>query len=81
MLLLLLLLVVLQEEGFAAEIAAMCLEALRQPQQQQHKILEMKAYRLACNKTDSDVAEVIFKTLLQQLAMVAPRSKQVNPKP
>lgn len=59
----------------------MCLEALQQPQQQQHKILEMKSFRLACNKTDGDIADVVLLTMLQQLALNAPRSKQVNRKP
>ncbi|KAL8455875.1 hypothetical protein Emag_000249 [Eimeria magna] len=63
------------EETFEAEISAMCLEALQQPQQQQHKILEMKSFRLACNKTDADVAEVVVMTVLQQLALKAPRCK------
>ncbi|CDJ67314.1 hypothetical protein ENH_00034400, partial [Eimeria necatrix] len=54
----------------------MALEALQQPQQQQHKILEMKAYRLASNKTDGDVAEILFFTLLQQLILEAPRTKE-----
>ncbi|KAL8275601.1 hypothetical protein Esti_000552 [Eimeria stiedai] len=64
-----------EEEPFEAEISAMCLEALQQPQQQQHKILEMKSFRLACNKTDADIAEVVLMTMLQQLALKAPRCK------
>ncbi|OEH74912.1 translation initiation factor eif-2b epsilon possible [Cyclospora cayetanensis] len=65
-----------EDMTFSTEIAAMCMEALEQPQQQQHKILEMKSFRLACNKTDADISELVLLTMLQQLALRATRSKE-----
>lgn len=65
---------------FAEEIAAMTLEALQQPSVAQHKVLEMKSFRLSCNKTDADVSAVVFECMLKQLVFAAPPSKAVRPR-
>ncbi|PFH38452.1 putative eukaryotic initiation factor 2B epsilon subunit [Besnoitia besnoiti] len=57
-----------QDASFSAEITAMCREGLLEPQHMQHKVLEMKSFRLASNRTDLDVAKIILPVFLEAIA-------------
>ncbi|EPR64600.1 putative eukaryotic initiation factor 2B epsilon subunit [Toxoplasma gondii GAB2-2007-GAL-DOM2] len=59
------------DSAFASEIRAMCQEGLSEPQHMQHKVLEMKSFRLASNKTDLEVAQVILPVFLETIAFAA----------
>lgn len=64
------------EEGFASEVRALCEEGLREPHHLHHKILEMKSFRLACNRTDVDVMKVVLPLFLESLCLSQPAEER-----
>lgn len=57
------------DEAFRSEVQALCEEGLEEPHHIHHKILEMKSFRLACNKTDLDVMKIVLPLVLQSICV------------
>eukprot|EP00920_Eleutheroschizon_duboscqi_P026855 GHVT01065862.1.p1 GENE.GHVT01065862.1~~GHVT01065862.1.p1 ORF type:complete len:342 (+),score=125.00 GHVT01065862.1:477-1502(+) len=49
--------------SFCLEIEALCSEGLEKPSDMQHKVLEMKSFRLASNATDGQVAAALVRPI------------------
>ncbi|PHJ24590.1 eukaryotic initiation factor- epsilon [Cystoisospora suis] len=57
------------DEAFRSEVQALCEEGLEEPHHIHHKILEMKSFRLACNKTDLDIMKILVPLVLQSICL------------
>lgn len=57
------------DEAFRSEVQALCEEGLEEPHHIHHKILEMKSFRLACNKTDLDIMKIVLPLVLQSICL------------